>query len=158
MSFSRYRESLQENVSHKILWNFEIQMDPPNLTRRSDQFLNYKKKICNLEDSVVKKNTVEHECYIITNRSWYAWNSAQRLGDKTSKIRNQKKNRPEYWSFTGSQWNAFLLLHDDVAELADIWDFVHLHLPLEDPQKMFYWVQVWRYAWPVHHLYPQPLQ
>ena len=29
---------------------------------------------------------------------------------------------------------------------------VHLHLLLEDPPKMFYWVQVWRHAWPVHHL------
>ena len=63
-----------------------------------------------------------------------------------------------YQSFTGSNWNALPLLHDDVVELADIWDFVHLHLPLEDPPKMFYWVQVWRHAWPVHHLYPQPLQ
>ena len=54
-----------------------------------------------------------------------------------------------YQSFTSSHWNALPLLHDDVAELADIWDFAHLHLLLEDPPKMFYWVQVWRYAWPV---------
>ena len=52
-----------------------------------------------------------------------------------------------YQSFTSSHWNALPLLHD-VAELADIWDFAHLHLPLEDPPKMFYWVQVWRHAWP----------
>ena len=32
-----------------------------------------------------------------------------------------------YQSFTGS--------HDDVRWLADIWDFAHLHLPLEDPQR-----------------------
>ena len=42
-----------------------------------------------------------------------------------------------YLNFTGSHWNALLLLHDDVAELADIWDFAHLHLPLEDPQRCF---------------------
>ena len=39
------------------------------------------------------------------------------------------------WSFTGSHWNALPLLHDDVAELVDIWDFAHPHLPLEDPQR-----------------------
>ena len=27
-----------------------------------------------------------------------------------------------YQSFTGSHWNALPLLHDDVTELADIWD------------------------------------
>ena len=50
-----------------------------------------------------------------------------------------------YQSFTGSHWNALPFLHNDVVELADIWDF---HLPLEDPPKMFYWVQVRRQAWP----------
>ena len=30
-----------------------------------------------------------------------------------------------YQSFTGSHWNALPLLHDDVAELADIWAFAH---------------------------------
>ena len=54
-----------------------------------------------------------------------------------------------YQSFTGSHWNALPLLYDDVTELADIWDFVHLHLLLEDPLKMFYWVQVRRHAWPL---------
>ena len=53
-----------------------------------------------------------------------------------------------YQSFTGSRWNALPFLHDDIAELADIWDFAHLHLPLEDPPKMFNWVQVRRHAWP----------
>ena len=63
-----------------------------------------------------------------------------------------------YQSFTGRHWNALPILHDDVAELAYISDFEHLHLPLEDPPKMFYWVQVWGHAWPVYYLYPQPLQ
>ena len=53
-----------------------------------------------------------------------------------------------YQSFTGSHWNALPLLHDDVAELADIWDFAHFHLPLEDPPNMLYWVQVRRHTWP----------
>ena len=58
-----------------------------------------------------------------------------------------------YQSFTGSYGNALPLLHDTVVELADIWNFAHLHLPLEDPPKMFYWVQVTTHAWPVHHLF-----
>ena len=40
-----------------------------------------------------------------------------------------------YQSFTVTHWNALPLLHDDVAELADILDFAHLHLPLENPQR-----------------------
>ena len=63
-----------------------------------------------------------------------------------------------YQCFTGSHWDSLPLLHDDAAELADIWVFAHLHLPLEDTPKMFYWVQVCRHAWLVHHLYSQPLQ
>ena len=47
----------------------------------------------------------------------------------------------------------FLSSMDDVTELVIFWDFLHLYLPLEDPPKMFYWVQIWRHAWPVHHLY-----
>ena len=40
-----------------------------------------------------------------------------------------------YQNFTGSHWNALPLLHDIVTDLADIWDFAYLHLPLEDPQR-----------------------
>ena len=57
-----------------------------------------------------------------------------------------------------SQVATGMLFHSSMTtELADIWDYAHLHLPLEDPPKMFYWVQVRTHAWPVHHLYPQPL-
>ena len=52
-----------------------------------------------------------------------------------------------YHSFTGSHWNALPLLHDDVMELADIWDFAHRHFPLENSPKMFYWVQDKRHVW-----------
>ena len=32
-------ESFQENETHKILWDFEIQSDPPILARRSELVL-----------------------------------------------------------------------------------------------------------------------
>ena len=37
-------ESVQENEAHKILWDFEIQMDHPISARRPDQALINKKK------------------------------------------------------------------------------------------------------------------
>ena len=37
-------ESVLENETHKILWDFEIQIDHPTLARSSDQVMIYKKK------------------------------------------------------------------------------------------------------------------
>ena len=38
-------ESVLENETHKVLWDFEIQMDHPVTTRRQDIVLINKKKI-----------------------------------------------------------------------------------------------------------------
>ena len=44
-------ESLQENETHKILWDFEIQTDCQIFTKRPDPVLiNKKKRTCHLVD------------------------------------------------------------------------------------------------------------
>ncbi len=61
-------------------------------------------------------------------------------------------------SFTGCHWIPLPLLHDSITELVDVRDLPLLHLPFEDAPQMLNRVQVWRHAWPVHHLYPQHLK
>ena len=58
------------------------------------------------------------------------------------------------WSLpSASQVATGMLFHSSMTTSRS-WqifeNFAHLHLSLEDSQKMFYWVQVWRHAWPVH--------
>ena len=50
-------ETVQENETQKILWNFEMQTDHSILTKKLDQVLiNKKRIICNLVDFVVPVN------------------------------------------------------------------------------------------------------
>ena len=47
-------ESVLENETHKIFWDFKIQMDHPTAIRRPDQaFINKKKNSCHLVDFAV---------------------------------------------------------------------------------------------------------
>ena len=46
-------ESVQENEMHKILWDFEIQMDHLNSTRRPDLVIVTKKRTCRIVDFAV---------------------------------------------------------------------------------------------------------
>ena len=50
-------ESVLENETHKILWNFEIQMDHPISSKRPGLVLiNKKKRTCHLVDFAIPMN------------------------------------------------------------------------------------------------------
>ena len=50
-------ESVQENETHKIIWDFELQTDHSIQTRK-DMFLIKKNRICHLMDFVVPVNHI----------------------------------------------------------------------------------------------------
>ena len=89
-----------ENATHKLLWDFNIQMDPLIPDRRPDLIIinNKKKRTCKIVDFAVpadyriklkecekkdkyldlareRKKTVEHAGDNYTNCNWCVWNS-----------------------------------------------------------------------------------
>ena len=59
-------ESVQENETHKIIWNFEIQTGHLILARQPDRMLiNEKKKTCNLVDFAI---SADHKVKIKENK------------------------------------------------------------------------------------------
>ena len=98
-------ESLQENETREILWDFEIQMDHPILNRKLDLVLTNKKRelvvewifrveIRNQSDKRLLEpcqrtyKTVKHKGDDDTNYSWCTWDGPQSLGKGTRKSRN----------------------------------------------------------------------
>ena len=118
-------ESIQENDSHEILWDFEIETDYQILARRLDLvWIKKKKRTCRLVDFDVpadhrvkmkknetienyldlarelKKKNREYKSDSDTNCSWTTWNNSQRLGKKIEGIRNQEEltpSRPQHY-------------------------------------------------------------
>ena len=113
-------ESILENETHKILWDFEIQTDYLNLARRLD-LLAIKKKhktkqnktknkpyngLWHPSGRLLSENQRKRDKYLDlakelrklkgngnTNCKWCAWNGLQRLGKGTGRIGNLSKNR-----------------------------------------------------------------
>ena len=96
----RNSESLLENETHKLLWDFYIQMDHLISTRRPDLIIlnKEKKRTCRIVDLAATadrrvklkesekkdeyfdfarelKKTVEHESDVYTNYNWCFWYS-----------------------------------------------------------------------------------
>ena len=108
-------ESIRENKTHKIFWDFEIQMDHLIPARRLDQVLINKRKrtyrqfCCSGRSQSENERKgkdrqiigpcqriekpVEHEGNNDTNCHRSTWNGLQRLGKKTGGIGNQRKNQ-----------------------------------------------------------------
>ena len=103
---------VQENVTHEILWYFEIRTDQLISARRLGLVIINKKKkilpsngICRSGDHRVKikfkrlepcqrtKKATEYESDSDTNSSWCTWNGFQSLAKGIGRIGNQKKNR-----------------------------------------------------------------
>ena len=92
-------ESVLENNTHKLLWNFDIQTDHLISVRRPDLvIINKKKRTCRIVDIVKLKEsqrtetTVEHESDGDTNRNWCSWNSHQRISTRTGGLGNKRKS------------------------------------------------------------------
>ena len=107
--------SVQENDTHKLLWDFDIQMDHLISPRRPDFILINKKKKertwktvdfavptdhrIKLKEGEKKdkyldfawelKKTMEHEGDYNTNRDWYFWHSPQRIIKGTGGLGNK---------------------------------------------------------------------
>ena len=110
------QESILKNEANKILWDFEIQMDHLILARRPDLVLIIKKKRTNyLMDFTIPadrkmkikesekidkflnlnkelKNAVALVGNSDTSYCWCTWNGPQRLGKRTGRIGNHRKN------------------------------------------------------------------
>ena len=104
--------SVQENETHKLLWDFDIQMDPLISARRPDLIIiNKKKRTCKIVDFAVPANlriklkesekkdkyldlarelkkTMEHESDSYTNCNWCFWYSHQRIIKETGGLGN----------------------------------------------------------------------
>ena len=113
-------ESVLDNETHEILWDFKIQMKHPILARRPDvELINKTKRTCHLIDFPVPsdhwvkinenetidryldparelKRTVEQEGDGDTNCIWYTWNGLQRLEKrlKEQEIRRRIESIP----------------------------------------------------------------
>ena len=123
--YTHKQESLFQNMTHKILWNFEIQTDHLIPARRPNQMLiNKRKRTGRLVKHRVKMKESERiDKYLDldreqkqigeqmgdghTNISWCAWNVLQSLRKEIGIIGNRKKkmrpfrqqyflDRPEY--------------------------------------------------------------
>ena len=91
-------ESIQENETHELVWDFEIQMDhlisaiPPNLAVVKKKIKEIKRELAVLADHTIKlkeselkdkfldltreqKKTMEHEGDSDTNYNWCTWNN-----------------------------------------------------------------------------------
>ena len=123
------RVSALENETHKLLWDFEIQMDHLISARRPDLvIINKKKRTCRIVDFAVPadhrvnlkenekkdkcldlarawKKTVEHESDDCINCNWCSWYSHQRI-DKGSGGFWKKRtngNHPHYYIIENGQ-------------------------------------------------------
>ena len=103
---------VQENDTHKLLWDFDIQTDHLISTRRPDLIIiNRKKKIykiinfavladhriklkeCEKKDTYLDlarelKKTMEHAGGNYTNNNWCVWNSSKRITKGTGGLRS----------------------------------------------------------------------
>ena len=86
----------QENGTHTINWDFEMQTD--HLISEGGEMKESKKIGKILGHCLKTKKAVKHEGDSDTNCSWCTWNSSQRLVKGRRRIENQRKNRdhPEY--------------------------------------------------------------
>ena len=115
-------ESVRENETHNILWNFVIQTNRLIPTRRTDlAIVNEKKRtwqiadlgipadhIVTLKESEKRnkyldlarelKETMEHESSGDTNCKWCTWYSHQRIGTVTEGLGNKRTSgdHPKY--------------------------------------------------------------
>ena len=109
-------ESVQENETHKLFWDFEIQTDylisakRPNLT-----ITNKKERTCRIVDFAVPvdhrvklkeeekrdkyldiawelKKIMEHESNDYTNCNWSSWYIHQRMGTRNGGLGNKRTN------------------------------------------------------------------
>ena len=108
-------DSVLENETHKIPWDFKIQMDHLILARRPDLVIINKKITCRIvnfrvpADHRVKlkesekenkyidlarelKKTVEHKSNGYTNCRWCSWFSHQRVGARIGGLGNKRTN------------------------------------------------------------------
>ena len=103
-------ESIQENKTHKLLCDFEIQMDHLISARQPHiVIVNKKKRICWLVDFGIPvklkeserrdkyddlarelKKTMEHESDVGTHCNWCSWNHPQRVGKETGILGNTR--------------------------------------------------------------------
>ena len=112
-------ESVLENETHKILWDFKIQTDHLISARRptkkrtyriveipvpadhwvklkkNDQKDKYQDLVRELKKSKKKKKkkkkqTLEHESDGVTKCNWYAWYSRQRIDNGTGRLENKR--------------------------------------------------------------------
>ena len=89
-------ESFQENESHRILWDFEIQTDHQILVKRlMDHQIKLKisKKRDKYLDLARAEKAVEHEGDGATNCNWYSWNGSQRPRKEIGVTGDQKRNQ-----------------------------------------------------------------
>ena len=96
-------ESVLENKTHKILWDFETQTDYQILTRKPSSGF-YHSCRQESENKIKKRNNrqilgacqradkaVEHEYNSVTNSSWCSYISPQRPGKETGETEDQRK-------------------------------------------------------------------
>ena len=99
-------ESILENLTHKLLWDFAMKRDNLISARRPYVVIAYKKKTCRIVDFVVMadhrgkikesekgtKITIEHECGCDTNYGLCTWDNPQKIGKGTKRLKNKRKS------------------------------------------------------------------
>ena len=112
-------ESVLENETHKLLWNFEIQTDHLISAGQPDLVIvNKIKGTCRIVDFAVQrdhrvkkkwkrkyldlareqKKSMEHKGDSNTICNWHTWNKPQRIDKRTGRFGNKRTNRghPDY--------------------------------------------------------------
>ena len=94
-------KSVQENETHKVLWDFDIQTDHLISARRPDLMISIRtdhrvklkeseKEVKYLDLASERKKTMEHESEGDTNFNWYSWYSHERIDKETGGLGNKR--------------------------------------------------------------------